>query len=154
LNEAVLPFEDETFDLVYVGEVIEHLYDPDHVFEEVRRVLTKQGHFILSTPNLSSWINRIVLFFGYQPFGTEVSSRLNFGKFGGRRTEPVGGKYGHLRVFTYKALREFVSHYGFKIIFHKGAREPLIVGIAGIVDSLFYRKASLAFCQILVLQKQ
>src|SRR6266566_6870216 len=37
--EQPLPFEDESFDVVVAGELIEHLRDPERVLAEVARVL-------------------------------------------------------------------------------------------------------------------
>lgn len=46
-------FPDESFDLVYAGQSIEHVVesDADLVFDEVRRVLRPGGYFALDTPN-------------------------------------------------------------------------------------------------------
>ncbi len=46
------PYEDETYDVVFLCEVIEHLvHDPVHAIHEINRVLKPGGHVILSTPN-------------------------------------------------------------------------------------------------------
>jgi len=41
-----LPFPDETFDIVYMNAVLEHVPDPSRAFKEVARVLKKGGIFI------------------------------------------------------------------------------------------------------------
>ena len=46
-----LDFPDETFDVVVSLEVIEHLGDSQRYLPEMRRVLKRDGVFILSTPN-------------------------------------------------------------------------------------------------------
>lgn len=46
-----LPFSDESFDLVYSNELIEHLFYPDTHFQEVFRILNNGGHYIIKTPN-------------------------------------------------------------------------------------------------------
>ena len=46
-----LPFEDETFDVVVAGELLEHLRDPGRVVTEARRVLRPGGTFVASVPN-------------------------------------------------------------------------------------------------------
>ncbi|MDG6908085.1 MAG: methyltransferase domain-containing protein [Nitrososphaerota archaeon] len=152
LNENDLPLDDNKFDLIIAIEVLEHLYDPDRLFREVKRVLKDDGLFMLTTPNLSAFINRIALLFGYQPFGTNTSTQRNFGKIHGTEEE-VCSRYGHNRVFTYKALREFADYYDFKIIEHLGVHEPAITGVLGGFDKLISKKASLAFDQFMVLQK-
>ncbi len=45
-----LPFKDNAFDVVVAVEVFEHITGVERGFEEVRRVLKKNGIFIFSTP--------------------------------------------------------------------------------------------------------
>ena len=47
-----LPFGASTFDLIVCLWVLEHLEQPEAVFNEVRRVLRPGGHFVFLTPNL------------------------------------------------------------------------------------------------------
>ena len=55
LNEP-LPFNDESFDFVFSMTSIEFLKNPENLFEEVKRVLKKDGEFLLITLNsLSLW---------------------------------------------------------------------------------------------------
>src|SRR5438128_9680481 len=46
-------YSDESFDLVYSGQSIEHVpeREADHVIREVRRVLRRGGYFAFDTPN-------------------------------------------------------------------------------------------------------
>jgi len=74
-----LPFEDESFDIVYMGDVIEHLLNPDFAINEVARVIKSNGFLVLSTPNLASWLNRLLLLLGMQPRFSEVSRVTLFG---------------------------------------------------------------------------
>lgn len=46
-----LKFPDETFDVVVAFELIEHIEHPAKFLQEVRRILKKDGLFIVSTPN-------------------------------------------------------------------------------------------------------
>ncbi len=46
-----LPFPNRSFDLAVAFEVIEHLEDWPQLLEEVRRILSPGGQFIVSTPN-------------------------------------------------------------------------------------------------------
>ncbi|MEV3859127.1 class I SAM-dependent methyltransferase [Streptomyces sp. NPDC050095] len=109
-----LPFGDGTADAVLLSEVIEHLVDPDAALDEIRRVLRPGGHLMLSTPNLAAWYNRALLLAGVQPVFSEVSLRAIHGRPG---TEVVG----HLRLYTRRALREFVAAAGFDVVRVTGA---------------------------------
>lgn len=114
------------YDVVLFMEVIEHLVDTDAAIRNVHSLLVSDGLMILSTPNLASWYNRILLLLGFQPHGTEVSyARQRFGcQFLGRLLGEVPGvtdvTAGHLRIFTFRALREFLNYHGFKITVVRG----------------------------------
>lgn len=45
-----LPYEDNTFDLVWCGEFLEHVDSPRQTIEEVNRVLKTGGHALFITP--------------------------------------------------------------------------------------------------------
>ena len=45
------PFPDNHFDLIFSKSVIEHLREPDFLFEEVHRVLKPGGTFVCLTPS-------------------------------------------------------------------------------------------------------
>ncbi|MGD6745653.1 methyltransferase domain-containing protein [Streptomyces sp. BH106] len=109
-----LPFADASADVVLLSEVVEHLVDPDAALDEIRRVLRPGGHLMLSTPNLAAWYNRALLLAGVQPVFSEVSLRAIHGRPG---TEVVG----HLRLYTARALREFVAASGFEVVRLAGA---------------------------------
>lgn len=47
----VIPYEDNSFDVVVSNNVIEHVQDSDFYFQEVNRVLRPGGHFFAKTPN-------------------------------------------------------------------------------------------------------
>jgi len=46
-----LPFRDASFQLVFAGEVIEHLREPLRALKEWVRVLKDEGRIVISTPN-------------------------------------------------------------------------------------------------------
>ncbi|WP_408995137.1 class I SAM-dependent methyltransferase [Streptomyces europaeiscabiei] len=114
LADGGLPLRSESADAVLFSEVIEHLVDPDAALDEIRRVLRPGGHLMLSTPNLAAWYNRVLLLAGVQPVFSEVSLRGIHGRPG---TEVVG----HLRLYTARALREFVAASGFEVVGLRGA---------------------------------
>lgn len=94
-----------------MGELIEHLLNPDLAIREIWRVTKSGGKIIISTPNLACWYNRILLLFGMTPFNIEVSTEVVMGrkfKFLGYGSPLVG----HIRVFTKRAMVEFLKGKG------------------------------------------
>ena len=57
LFDAAYP--DETFDVVYMSEVIEHIVEPIPLLEEIHRVLRPGGIALLGTGNAQSWSARL-----------------------------------------------------------------------------------------------
>ena len=59
-DAARLPFADDSFSSISMVETLEHVFegDRDRVFAECRRVLTRSGRLILSTPNHGSFVER------------------------------------------------------------------------------------------------
>ncbi|WP_436344030.1 class I SAM-dependent methyltransferase [Natronorubrum sp. FCH18a] len=54
-----LPFEDNSFDLVFSEYVFEHLPDPQSALEEIDRVLRPEGSFVVLVPNPRHYYARI-----------------------------------------------------------------------------------------------
>jgi hypothetical protein len=69
---------------------------------------------VLSTPNLAYWVNRLLLLVGFSPLFLENSAEVKLGRgfrFLGQGSETQG----HLRVFTYAALRDLLGRKGFAV---------------------------------------
>ena len=55
-NADNIPYEDNTFDVVFADNVMEHLFDPEPVFLEIQRVLKPEGLLLFKTPNRSHYM--------------------------------------------------------------------------------------------------
>jgi SAM-dependent methyltransferase len=132
-----LPVADGAADVVIMSELIEHLVDPDGAVAEVRRVLRPGGSLLLSTPNLAAWYNRALLAAGVQPVFSEVSLRGVYGR-------PGRVVAGHLRLFTRRALTEFLAASGFRCVTVAGARYHDVPRPLGPLDRAFCRWPSAA----------
>lgn len=110
---------DRRFDVVFCGEVVEHLFSPDALLRDLRRVLRPGGIVVLSTPNLAYWLNRVLLLVGISPLFLENSSEVKLGRrvgFLGQGNEAQG----HIRLFTHRALLELAKKEGFDTVRARG----------------------------------
>ncbi len=89
--DGPLPFEDNSFDVVWSSEVIEHVADTARWLSEVRRVLAVRGRLLLTTPSHGRL--RIILH-GLEPF-----------------SEPLGD---HLHLYTRRSLSALLEEFGFR----------------------------------------
>jgi SAM-dependent methyltransferase len=93
-------------DLIFLGEVIEHLVYPQEFLARAVQLLKLDGRILISTPNLASWHNRLLMLFGYSPSNYSMIPGMHLG-IPPRLARIAGLGYGdHIRVFTYKALEE------------------------------------------------
>lgn len=99
-DKGRLPIEDETIDTITCLDVIEHVFDPEHLIEEFARILKPKGVLILTTPNIAWLPHRISLLFGRRP-------RTSWAK---------GWDGGHIAYFTFGELSQLLNEKGFKIL--------------------------------------
>ncbi len=76
--ENGLDFADDTFDLVFCSEVIEHLTAPEVLARESLRVLKPGGHLVLSTPNSAFWLYRLLGLLGWTVAELQHPRHLQF----------------------------------------------------------------------------
>ncbi len=100
--EEPLPYGSEIFDVVYAGQILEHIYDTEGFLKECRRVLKKGGLLILSTPNIASLPSRLRLLFGLYPKWVAPSLK---------HYQPGD----HIRAFTKSVLKDLVERCGFRV---------------------------------------
>jgi ubiquinone/menaquinone biosynthesis C-methylase UbiE len=55
-SAEMLPFPDESFNLITANMVVEHLADPSLAFAEICRVLVPGGLFVFHTPNVNGYV--------------------------------------------------------------------------------------------------
>ena len=151
LNFEKLPFPHNFFDVVFAVELIEHLLNPDNMLSEAYRVLSPDGVFLLSTPNLASGINRLLILMGYMPYFSEPSLRYCAGIL--KRDKKNSNPSGHLRLYTLKAVKELLQFYSFKALKFYGSNAGYKSRALKIVDVAFSKTPSLA-SGIIVLAKK
>lgn len=96
-----LPFDDETFDVVLLCEVLEHFTnDPLRALRQLQRVLRTGGRLVLTTPNIARLANVTRLIEGSNPY------------------DPYSGHgpYGrHNREYTRQEVIQLLEFLGFQI---------------------------------------
>ena len=115
-----LPFPDNEFDYVVALDVLEHLYNPEHLLKEAKRVSKK--YIIISVPNFNSLPARIQMAFG----GVPENNRPN---------------KGHVFWFNYRVLEKMLNNNGLSVSALKvntfWEASTITKILAGIFPSLF-----------------
>ena len=93
-----LPYEQEYFDYIIFGDVLEHLVNPALVLKKVRTYLKKDGYVLASIPNLMNAEVIYSLLQGHFPY-----------EEAGIRDET------HLRFFTYQEIVKLFERTGYRI---------------------------------------
>ena len=114
------PFKDNSFDYLFAGEIIEHLFDTQFFISEIKRVLKKDGIVIITTPNLAHLPDRIKMLKGITP--SQVHPLHKFIKL-------------HIRPFTFGTMFESLAEQNFLVIkresstvvFKRNIKNPNIV---------------------------
>jgi ubiquinone biosynthesis O-methyltransferase len=63
--EQGIDYPDDSFDVVFCSEVIEHMTSPEVLVSEMKRVLKPGGRLVLTTPNSAFWLYRVLAVLGY-----------------------------------------------------------------------------------------
>lgn len=108
LNRGI-PEIERKFDFIFAGEVMEHLFDDRKFLRECRDLLRKGGLLAITVPNLTSFFNRFLLFFGQMPLTAYAAAEF------------------HYHVYTRKKLRQMVEEEGFEVIKITSSYVPLNV---------------------------
>ncbi len=126
--EWVTRFSEGRFDVVLLGDVLEHLVNPARVLSQTRKILGPNGSLVISLPNIVHWETRVKVLLGqfnYQSCGTLDHT--------------------HLRFFTLKTAQELIESAGCRIVrFHPaiggrmtGHLRPMWQMLAKILPGLF-----------------
>lgn len=120
------PYEAGSFDAVTCSELLEHCFDPIAIHREARRLLKREGQYMISTP-LHTWIQNLIQGHQNLVYNPELSHTIE-----------------HIRTYTYESHKQCLNHAGFVIEEHLGADahfcgvlNPMAVQIAKDVNDRF-----------------
>lgn len=123
-------YADETFDVVNIYHVIEHLTDPIAYIKEIKRILKKDGIMVIGTPNIGSFAYRIF-------------RKINFLFFS---IPMIVDGLEHTVIFNKRNLRTLVEQNGFIVLIQQD--EKLGSGFSEIFSSnLSFKKKVLRYVQ-------
>jgi SAM-dependent methyltransferase len=109
------PWEAGTFDAIVCSEVLEHLWDLRVVHKEAKRLLTRTGLYVISTPNMD-WITNHL-----EHYRRILSIAENHWTFE------------HIRHYNFDVHKKYLNDAGFVIEKHQGADEhycPVFANVA------------------------
>jgi SAM-dependent methyltransferase len=119
------PHEDNTFDVVHCAQVIEHLHNTRLFAHELLRVLKPGGTALVTSENLTSFLNLGAMALGYTPFtlmrvcGWYLGNPLGL-HYGEHVDESVAltdpaysGVTGHVRALSVLQAQELFERIGF-----------------------------------------
>lgn len=89
----------EKFDVIFLGDVLEHLVDPVGILQGLRQLLKPTGRFVISLPNVGHWSARLRVLKGN--FDMDSSGIFD-------RT--------HLHFYTLKTMIEMIEAGGLKVV--------------------------------------
>lgn len=95
LNEG-LPNFGIKFDIIFAGEVMEHLFDDEKFIKECKEVLNPGGLLAITVPNLVFGVNRILMLFGKMPIFAHAPY--------------------HYHIYNQKILENLFKHGGFEVL--------------------------------------
>jgi len=95
LNSPKIPFAANKYSLIWLSDVIEHVFWPDNLLQLIYRLLRPGGYVFITTPNVSWFIIRLQLLFGKTLYDIHPE---------------------HVRWFNYSTLTQTLLKHGFEIV--------------------------------------
>lgn len=94
LNDGIPNFG-MSFDVIFAGEVIEHLFNDEKFVDDVHKNLKENGIFVFTVPNLVFGVNRIRMLFGTTP-------KFAYAQY-------------HYHIYTKKVIENILERHGFLV---------------------------------------
>lgn len=102
LEVTPYPYSTASMDVVTCSEVVEHLFSPEKVFSEAKRILKRDGTFLLSCPQ-HTWIENTLTGFRNLIYDNRKSHTVE-----------------HIRTYDLPSLTKLANEVGFEVISNGG----------------------------------
>jgi ubiquinone/menaquinone biosynthesis C-methylase UbiE len=154
-NAERMPFIDETFDIILMSDVIEHVLNPTLCFKEMKRVLKKDGVIFLIVPVCPDLPFKKSLIFLYR-------KHYGWKHFSDKHIEE------HLRTYTLQTLKyelskyfeieKIIKHHIFSIFItfilkHFRSSEQFFYTNANLFDSVDFLLSKLLYTKVFIKMK-
>lgn len=152
---GVWPYADNMFDVVHCAQVIEHLHNTRLFVQEMRRVLKPGGTALVTSENLTSFLNLGAMAMGYTPFtlmrmcGWYLGNPLGLHyqehvEEGVPITDPAyAGVTGHIRALSVLQAKELFEKMDFPAEVSSIGLMPIPSFIGKPLEHLMYRRGHL-----------
>jgi 2-polyprenyl-3-methyl-5-hydroxy-6-metoxy-1,4-benzoquinol methylase len=98
-----IKFPSESFDVISLWDLIEHIAQPSRLLKEINRILKRGGLVAIETPNIDSLLHRLALFCYYGTFK--------------KWTKPIDiYNVHHLHYLSPITIKKIIESYGFHIV--------------------------------------
>lgn len=125
IEDKSLNLEKESFDIILMNAVIEHLIAPIQTLKYLADLLKSGGRVVIITPNIAKWTRRVKLLFGYFPSTASLGEGLLMYD---KKTKTDLYDEGHLHYFTYRSLRKILmERIGLSKVICQGFGSPSIL---------------------------
>jgi len=143
---SACPVENNFFDVIIAGDLIEHLLDTDVFLEELVRVVKPGGYLLITTPNLAWWWNRWRLVTGKVPG--------NMGSVSFNHAADVAVDKKHLRVSVNSEWQYLFEQHGLDLVETQGYFYPkLLRSPLNLLDGWMAQNSETAHSNLFVLRK-
>ncbi len=119
LHDLSKVLKDKSFDVIYMGQVIEHSWHPGTIIRECARVLREGGMLILDTPNVHDMLSLAQVYLkkrntqGDVPELSYEEAKDNFASY--RAEKNLLSQPQHKIFYGPSALRQLLNEHGFAV---------------------------------------
>jgi len=132
-----IKFKENSFDIITIFHVLEHLHQPNQAIQEIWRILKPEGILIIAVPNEIMSLKRIIKkIFGY--LGIKLNK--NQGPSGLNEIDwNLTESEIHISFFTPLSLKKYLSDRGFEII--DISLDPYFAtkNLKQVIDDIYYK---------------